>query len=132
MPIKKLLLLSSLVLSALTVNASTLFDDDEPIPIIIVENGESDGGKPLRSTPYIPFECYYYPSMSSIEVLFLTDLGSVCFTITNMGTNEHTETIIDAEEGLHSFPVPCSPGSYEISFSLADETVFTGFLYIEL
>lgn len=102
---------------------------DDPTPIIVIEFGDPNG-EPDRSPVQIPIECYYYSTLSSFVSVFQFSLGSVSVEIENLTTGAYSMQIINGFYGAHVIPFNDVSGSYRITFTLMDGTVYTGELVI--
>lgn len=102
---------------------------DDPTPIIIIEIGDPDED-PHRGSVQIPIECYYYSTLSSFVPVFQLSLGSVSVEIENLTTGAYSMQIINGFYGAHVIPFNDVSGSYRITFTLMDGTVYTGELVI--
>lgn len=99
---------------------------DDPIAIFIEDGGSNDYGPTLRIPAIIPMESSYYPSLSTIMVNFRWDLGSVSVEIENLSTQEYWQTTINATQGVHPFLISGTSGTWTITFTLSNGTVYYG------
>lgn len=105
-------------------------DDDDGVPIIIGEG--SLGGTPSHHAPaVIPIQAAYYPSITTILVDFLYDLGQVSVEIENETTGAYSQTTINAMQGVQPFIITGASGIYELTFTLANGIVYIGSFEIE-
>ena len=104
---------------------------DEPVVIIIGGDGSGNGGGngsgPVRHAPaLIPIQAAYYPSLSTLLVNFIYDLGLVAIEIENLTTGESIQTNVNAVQGVHPFSLPNVAGDYVITFTLPNGRVYRG------
>lgn len=100
--------------------------DGEPIDIIILDGGSSEGGQYHRAPALIPISASYYPTLSSLLLDFRYDLGAVTVSLENLDTGAVAQSVIIALPGAQLLPVSCDTGSYRITFTLTNGRVYTG------
>ena len=121
---KVLLLILSLCLFAPIMIAQT--GNDDPIGIVIGESG-GNGVNPSHHAPIlIPIQAVYYPSISTIMVRFLFDLGTISVEIENETTGNYMQTTVNATQGMHPFVISGSSGLWLITFTFPSGEVLTG------
>ena len=103
-----------LLLLLLTFNCSLFSQNDEVIKIRlidIVENNTKANHAPAR--PQV--ECFYYSFSSSVELSFLSNVGSVLISLENKTTGEMLEYVCNSSSGKMIMPVvPNSTYSIDI------------------
>ena len=110
---------------------------DEPV-IIIIGGGDGNGngggnsaGPILYAPVRIPIQAAYYPSLSTLLVSFMYDMGQVAIEIENQTTGEFIQTNVNAVQGVHPFSLPNIAGDYVITFTLPIGRVYSGAFEIE-
>ena len=130
---KTILLFVTLVLAAFasSVGVQCYADDDDPPVIIILDDGSLGGDTGHHAPALIPIQAEYYPSLSTIMVDFLFDMGSVSVEIENLTTGAYSQTVINATQGAHPLVIAGTAGVYEITFTLMNGVVYIGSFEIE-
>ena len=127
---RKILLLAAALL--LTIPCAVVYaGDDDPIDVVIGDEGSNGGGRPHHAPALIPIEATYYPLLSSILVDCLYDLGSVSVVIENQTTGAYSQTVVNATQGVHPFLISGDIGVYEVTFTLSDGHTYIGSFEIE-
>ena len=124
---KKLFILIAALFFALLplASISCFANEDEPLPIVIGD--PNPGGGPIFYAPaQIPIGAVVYPSLCTIVVDFLFDLGSVSIEIENL-----TQTTLNATQGAHPILFSGDSGIYEITFTLSNGHIYWGTFEIE-
>lgn len=104
--------------------------DDDPVIIFVGESGIGDTPI-IRSPALIPISACYYSSLSTILVSCSVDLGLMTVEIENVTTGTHSQTLIDATQGVHAFAISGDAGIYEITFTLTGGHEYIGSFEIE-
>lgn len=112
-------------------HASAQDGGDPPTDILITEGGSTGGGSIAHAPALIPIQAAYYPSITTILVDFLYDLGQVSVEIENETTGAYSQTTINAMQGVCPFIVSGASGIYELTFTLANGIVYIGSFEIE-
>lgn len=99
--------------------------DGDETDIIIGEVG-SGGGTIFHAPALVPIQALYYPSLSTIYVNFLYDLGTVSVEIENETTGAYSQSVINATQGVHPFLISGASGHWTITFTLSNGVVFYG------
>lgn len=99
---------------------------DDPIPIKI-EESQSDPNDPNRGPTQLPITCYYYSSFDSVFAVFQYSLGTVTVEIENQTTGFYSCQIINGLAGAHLIPASSDAGTYCITFTLANGSVYSGY-----
>ena len=129
---KKLFILIAALFFALLplASISCFANEDEPLPIVIGD--PNPGGGPIFYAPaQIPIGAVVYPSLCTIVVDFLFDLGSVSIEIENLTTNSYSQTTLNATQGAHPILFSGDSGIYEITFTLSNGHIYWGTFEIE-
>ena len=103
-------------------------DGSITIPIITSLPGDTGGS---RAPVLVPIECYYYSSLSSVVACFQYSLGTVNVEIRDLDSGSVSSQNVSGTAGIHVIPVSSSPGSYSITFTLADGTEYVDTYIIE-
>lgn len=112
--------------------SSVLCYADEDETAIIISDGGSLGGDTGHHAPaLIPIQASYYPSLTTVVVNFLYDLGPVTVEIENLTTGAYSQSMINATQGVHPFLISGIAGLYEITFTLSDGHSYWGYFEIE-
>lgn len=106
---------------------------DEPVIIVIGGgDGNGNGSGPIKRAPaLIPIQAAYYPSLSTLLVSFMYDMGQVAVEIENQTTGESDQIAINATQGVHAFSLVYSVGDYVVLFTLPNGQVYRGVFEIE-
>lgn len=102
-----------------------LSHDDPPIIIIIPDGTNNGGGRDMEKT----LVNGYIDTIQEVVFLsFLSPLGMVDIRFDNLTNGDYYETTVNGS-GSVVIPLSFSSGSWQVTFSLADGTVFsTGFV----
>lgn len=74
-------------------------NDDGPV-IVLVKEAVGKGKPQTNHAPARPqIECYYYPSSNSVELSFLSNLGTVTVVLENLTTGEIQDYVCDSSIG---------------------------------
>ena len=98
---------------------------DDPLDIIIT-NGNQGGDQNHHAPALTPIQAAYYPSITTILVDFLYDLGQVSVEIENETTGAYSQTTINAMQGVHPFLISGTAGHWMITFTLPGGIVYYG------
>ena len=120
-----ILLLFGLLSPSLSTSAICVQDPEET-DILIIEGGSSGGGPAHYAPAMIPIMAAYYPSLSTILVLFRYDLGLVSVEIENLSTGEYSQTLVNASQGVHPFLISGTSGTWTITFTLSSGVQYYG------
>lgn len=106
---------------------------DEPVIIIIGGgDGNGNGSGPIKRAPaLIPIQAAYYPSLSTLLVSFMYDMGQVAIEIENQTTGEFIQSTVNATQGVLPVSFLNITGDYVISFTLSNGRVYYGLFEIE-
>ena len=106
--------------------------------IIIIGGGDGNGngggnsaGPILYAPVRIPIQAAYYPSLSTLLVSFMYDIGQVAIEIENQTTGEFIQSTVNANQGTHPFSLPNIAGDYVVLFTLPNGRVYRGVFEIE-
>lgn len=108
-------------------HASAQDGGDPPTDILITEGGSTGGGPIAHAPALIPIQAAYYPSITTILVDFLYDLGQVSVEIENETTGAYSQTTINAMQGVQPFLITGTSGHWTITFALPGSTYFGEF-----
>ena len=122
---RKILLLAAALL--LTIPCTVVYaGDDDPIDVVIGDGGSYGGGQGHHAPALIPISATYYPSITSIVVNYLYDLGSVTVEIENQTTGEYSQSVVNALAGPMPFIISGTSGHWRISFTLSSGVCYYG------
>lgn len=117
-------LLLSLLFVAATLGMSPIpapsHDGDDVIIEIKNAGGTSSGNRTL-----VPISGYYDASLYVVNLFFSSPCGMVNITFSNLSTGDNFETIVNGS-GAVMIPAALSSGSWTVTFSLPDGTVYIG------
>ena len=126
---KKIVLL--LFVLCLTATTSLLAGDDQQfIPITVLDNTVKSGGRTHRAPAFIPIRAYYDSISSSVCVQFSYDIGNVNITIENLSTDDNNDCCIDSSLGSVYLPIIGGDGDYHIEFILSSGAGFEGYFTV--
>lgn len=125
---KNLFIFTFLVLVALSTSSSPLYassiqDDEEPIPLIIKDPAEPGG---LRNPAVIPISCSFDAGTSSLQVSSVVELGPVDVDVENITSGGHSHYLWSGSVGSQSFPILWTSGTCSVTFSLSSGEVYYG------
>lgn len=92
-------------------------NDDGPVKIIITEKSEH-GTKTNHAPAKSLIECYYFPSLSDIELSLLANLGTVTVSLESLLTGDSKVYVGNSANGQMVIPVERN-SSYAISITTA-------------
>lgn len=121
---KILLLFLSLCLFVPSIKAQS--GGDDPIGIVIGEGGNHSGAPSHHAPALIPIQAAYYPSLITIFVIFLSDLGSVSVEIENETTGTYSQQVVNTSYSPQPFLITGAAGHWTITFTLANGKVYFG------
>lgn len=98
---RKILLLLSLALFC----CQPMYSRGEDLKVIAVVEKQKPTTKTNRAPAKSQVECYYYPSISNIELSFLSDHGSVTVFLENQITGEDWDYFGNSASGRMVIPV---------------------------
>ncbi len=93
-----------LALSALAL-ASQVYSQDNTIVVIRIFEDIIPETRTNRSVALSPIECRYHTLMGTLELSFLSDLGSVTVTLDNLTTGETCDYSGNSAVGMMTMPV---------------------------
>ena len=93
-----------LLLLLLTFNCSLFSQNDEVIKIRLIDKTENNS-KANHAPAKVLVECYYYPIMHSLELSFLSNLGSANISLENQATGEVCDYSGNTSVGRMVIPV---------------------------
>ena len=76
-----------ILLSLLTANIAVYSQNEDIIPIVVKEK-TTQGTKENHAPAKVQVECFYYSSTNSLELSFLSNLGTVDVVLENQTTGE--------------------------------------------
>lgn len=79
--------------------------DDEPVVVIIKDKQTTGHTQTNRAPARVPIECCYYPFAQSLELSFLSNLGTVNVTLENQATGEIQYHVGNSTLGRMVMPV---------------------------
>lgn len=106
--------------------AKTDDEDGEPIPLEYNEPGE-DGKPIIRGPLMLPVSAFYIEENACVGVSFISDLGSVTISLTNLTTMINANTIVNSSCGYCYIPITGGPGFYCIEFLTEDGARYYGY-----
>ena len=93
-----------LLLSLLAVNTAVYSQKEDIKPIKVIEETRSNTKGNLAPAK-VQVECFYYPFTNSLELLFLSDLGTVTVSLDNQTTGEIRDYVVNSASGRVVIPV---------------------------
>ncbi len=101
-----------------------LYASSENDVIIIRPGNEVETPRPGRTT--IPLEAYYDSFSATIVISFISDIGNVEISVSNMNTGEYLNDSINAFLAPAFVPVSGDEGVYSITFVLSTGEAYYG------
>ncbi|MBQ9185185.1 MAG: hypothetical protein IJ151_04870 [Bacteroidales bacterium] len=83
-------------------------EHEEEIEIVIIEE---PSGPTYRAPAVIPLSCFYYPSLDTIYLTFMSDLGASAITVISVSTGT-IDNYIQNGAGLCVIPISSSGLTY--------------------
>lgn len=98
--------------------------DDNPVPIVIVtEDEDLSGGN--RGTGIVPISGYADTTGGFVSLYFAQPCGMVQISFSNFSDGSHYSTLVNGS-GPVVIPLVLSTGSWTVTFTLGDGTVYIG------
>ena len=93
-----------ILLSLLTANIAVYSQNEDIIPIVVKEK-TTQGTKENHAPAKVQVECFYYSSTNSLELSFLSNLGTVDVVLENQTTGELQNYVGNSASGRMVIPV---------------------------
>lgn len=93
-----------ILLSLLTANF-VMYSQNEDIKPIVVKEKTTQGTKENHAPAKVQVECFYYSSTNSLELSFLSNLGTVDVVLENQTTGELQNYVGNSASGRMVIPV---------------------------
>ena len=93
-----------ILLSLLTANF-VMYSQNEDIKPIVVKEKTTQGTKENHAPAKVQVECFYYSSMNSLELSFLSNLGTVDVVLENQTTGELQNYVGNSASGRMVIPI---------------------------
>lgn len=93
-----------ILLSLLTANIAVYSQNEDIIPIVVKEK-TTQGTKENHAPARVQVECFYYSSTNSLELSFLSNLGTVDVVLENQTTGELQNYVGNSASGRMVIPV---------------------------
>lgn len=93
-----------ILLSLLTANIAVYSQNEDIIPIVVKEK-TTQGTKENHASAKVQVECFYYSSTNSLELSFLSNLGTVDVVLENQTTGELQNYVGNSASGRMVIPV---------------------------
>ena len=93
-----------ILLSLLTANIAVYSQNEEIIPIVVKEK-TTQGTKENHAPAKVQVECFYYSYTNSLELSFLSNLGTVDVVLENQTTGELQNYVGNSASGRMVIPV---------------------------
>lgn len=93
-----------ILLSLLTANFA-MYSQNEDIKPILVKEKTTQGTKGNLAPAKVQVECFYYSSMNSLELSFLSNLGTLNVVLENQTTGEIQNYVGNSATGRMVIPV---------------------------
>lgn len=93
-----------ILLSLLTANIA-VYSQNEDIKPIVVKEKTTQGTKENHAPAKVQVECFYYSSTNSLELSFLSNLGTVDVVLENQTTGELQNYVGNSASGRMVIPV---------------------------
>ena len=93
-----------LLLSLLTANIAVYSQNEDIIPIVVKEK-TTQGTKENHAPAKVQVECFYYSSTNSLELSFLSNLGTLNVVLENQTTGELQNYVGNSASGRMVIPI---------------------------
>lgn len=93
-----------ILLSLLTANIAVYSQNEDIIPIVVKEK-TTQGTKENHAPAKVQVECFYYSSTNSLELSFLSNLGTVDVVLENQTTGEIHNYVGNSASGRMVIPI---------------------------
>jgi len=93
-----------ILLSLLTANIAVYSQNEDIIPIVVIEETKPNTKGNLAPAK-VQVECFYYSSMNSLELSFLSNLGTLNVVLENQTTGEIQNYVGNSATGRMVIPV---------------------------
>ena len=93
-----------ILLSLLTANIAVYSQNEDIIPIVVKEK-TTQGTKENHAPAKVQVECFYYSSINSLELSFLSNLGTLNVVLENQTTGEIQNYVGNSATGRMVIPV---------------------------
>ena len=93
-----------ILLSLLTANIAVYSQNEDIIPIVVIEETKPNTKGNLAPAK-VQVECFYYSYTNSLELSFLSNLGTVDVVLENQTTGELQNYVGDSASGRMVIPV---------------------------
>lgn len=93
-----------ILLSLLTANIAVYSQNEDIIPIVVKEK-TTQGTKENHAPAKVQVECFYYSYTNSLELSFLSNLGTVDVVLENQTTGELQNYVGNSASGRMVIPV---------------------------
>ena len=93
-----------ILLSLLTANIAVYSQNEDIIPIVVKEK-TTQGTKENHAPAKVQVECFYYSSTNSLELSFLSNLGTVDVVLENQTTGELQNYVGNSASGRMVIPI---------------------------
>ena len=93
-----------ILLSLLTANIAVYSQNEDIIPIVVIEETKPNTKGNLAPAK-VQVECFYYSSINSLELSFLSNLGTVDVVLENQTTGEIQNYVGNSATGRMVIPV---------------------------
>lgn len=93
-----------ILLSLLTANIAVYSQNEDIIPIVVKEK-TTQGTKENHAPAKVQVECFYYSSTNSLELSFLSNLGTLNVVLENQTTGELQNYVGNSASGRMVIPV---------------------------
>lgn len=93
-----------ILLSLLTANIAVYSQNEDIIPIVVKEK-TTQGTKENHAPAKVQVECFYYSSTNSLELSFLSNLGTLNVVLENQTTGELQNYVGNSASGRMVIPI---------------------------
>ncbi len=93
-----------ILLSLLTANIAVYSQNEDIIPIVVIEETKPNTKGNLAPAK-VQVECFYYSSINSLELSFLSNLGTLNVVLENQTTGEIQNYVGNSATGRMVIPV---------------------------
>lgn len=122
-----MLVLTALLVLPFQSFAQNIPEDEEGEEIVITDQNLIGNGTGRNILP-VPIHATLFRFSCCIEVEFLSNVGEVTITLTNLTTGYVSSTVVNSEYGSIIIPFTNCPGIWRIGFLMGDGSAYEGYI----
>lgn len=110
--------------------AQDIPEDEEGEEIVIIINQDLSGNGTGRDILPVPINAMLFRLAGCIEVGFLSNIGEVTISLTNLTTGYVSSTVVNSEFGSIIIPFTNCPGIWRMGFLTGDGCAYEGYIIV--